>query len=197
MFDLVTWEDRLFSNTILLRLADAFKFDDKRIRLAVVRVFLLELYSRDKARSKQYRGILSKGRVQNHHELLTRVKVVLNGGDPEARSLALILLGCCAHFAKDSAQIRYLILSSLLSSHLSEVSAVYTLFSSQNVIFLMTILVYAVHLSSLYKCPYDERMFKKNFHPFSSLLRVSYLTQHHMSWIQKQIIFSIENKFHK
>ncbi|XP_011654519.1 uncharacterized protein LOC101204851 isoform X2 [Cucumis sativus] len=123
MFDLVTWEDRLFSNTILLRLADAFKFDDKHIRLAVVRVFLSELYSRDSSRSKQYQGILSKARVQNHHELLTRVKVVLNGGDPEARGLALILLGCWAHFAKDSAQIRYLIFSSLFSSHLSEVKA--------------------------------------------------------------------------
>ncbi|XP_038892420.1 uncharacterized protein LOC120081531 isoform X2 [Benincasa hispida] len=123
MFDLVTWEDRLFSNTILLRLADAFKFDDKYIRLAVVRVFLSELYSRDSARSKQYQGILSKARIQNHHELLSRVKVVLNGGDPEARALALILLGCWAHFAKDSAQIRYLIFSSMYSSHLSEVKA--------------------------------------------------------------------------
>lgn len=128
IFDLVTWEDRLFSNTILLRLADAFKFDDKHIRLAVVRVFLSELYSRDSTRSKQYKGILSKARVQNHHELLTRVKVVLNGGDPEDRALALILLGCWAHFAKDSAQIRYMIFSSLYSSHLWEVRLSYTFF---------------------------------------------------------------------
>lgn len=130
MFDLVTWEDRLFSNTILLRLAEAFKFDDKHIRHAVVRVFLSELYSRDKTRSKQYQGILSKARVQNHHELLTRVKVVLDGGDPESRALALVLFGCWAHFAKDSTQIRYLILSSLLSPHISEVSAVYIFLSS-------------------------------------------------------------------
>lgn len=158
MFDLVTWEDRLFSNTILLRLADAFKFDDKHIRLAVVRVFLSELHSRDRARNKKYQGILSKSRVQNHHELLTRVKVVLNGGNPEARALALILLGCWAHFAKDSAQIRYLILSSLVSSDISEVSGVYIFFSSHNV--LLKFLVYAVQQGSLYKCPsFDEIMF--------------------------------------
>ncbi|XP_022942067.1 uncharacterized protein LOC111447255 [Cucurbita moschata] len=123
MFDLVTWEDRLFSNTILLRLADAFKSDDKHIRVAVVKVFLSELNSRDRTKSKQYQGVLSKARVQNHHELLTRVKVVLGGGDPEARALALILLGCWAHFAEGSAQIRYMILSSMLSSHISEVKA--------------------------------------------------------------------------
>lgn len=133
MFDLVTWEDKLFSNTILLRLADAFKIDDKHIRLAVVRVFLSELYSRDSSRSKQYQGILSKARVQNPHELLTRVKVVLHGGDPEAKALALIVLGCWAHFAKDSAQIRYLIFYSLFSSHLSEVRLPYTIiFSAKN-----------------------------------------------------------------
>lgn len=122
MFGLVPGEDRLFANTILLRLADAFRLGDKHTKFAVVRIFLSEYRHRvKKKKSKGHKGILSKVRVQNQLELLTRVKVVFDTGDVESRALALALFGCWADFAKDSAQIRYLILSSLVSSHVLEV----------------------------------------------------------------------------
>lgn len=124
LFGLVPGEDRLFANTILLRLADAFKLGDKHTKLAVVRIFLSEYRNRDKKKNKGNKGILSKDRVHNQLELLTRVKVVFDTGDLESRALALALFGCWADFAKDSAQIRYLILSSLVSSHVFEVRSV-------------------------------------------------------------------------
>lgn len=123
MFGLVTGEDRLFANTILLRLADAFRFGDRETRVSIVKVFLLELKSRDnkKMKGRQYRGILSKDRVQNHVELLKRVKIVFDTGDVDSKALALALFGCWAPFAKDSAHIRYLILSSMISSDVLQV----------------------------------------------------------------------------
>ncbi|XP_061951660.1 uncharacterized protein LOC133674521 [Populus nigra] len=125
MFGLVTGEDRLFANTILLRLADAFRFGDRETRVSIVKVFLLELKSRDnkKMKGRQYRGILSKDRVQNHVELLKRVKIVFDTGDVDSRALALALFGCWAPFAKDSAHVRYLILSSMISSDVLQVQA--------------------------------------------------------------------------
>uniref|UniRef100_A0A2N9HEE1 Integrator complex subunit 7 N-terminal domain-containing protein n=1 Tax=Fagus sylvatica TaxID=28930 RepID=A0A2N9HEE1_FAGSY len=124
MFGLVPGEDRLFANTILLRLADAFRIGDKDTKLAVVKIFLSEYRHRNKRKkSNGNKGILSKARVQNHLELLTRVKVVFDTGDVESKALALALFGCWADFAKDSAQIRYLILSSVVSSHVLEVKA--------------------------------------------------------------------------
>ncbi|KAJ6731845.1 C1ORF73 PROTEIN [Salix purpurea] len=125
MFGLVPGEDRLFANTILLRLADAFRFGDRETRVSIVKVFLLELKSRDnkKMKGKLYRGILSKERVQNHVELLKRVKIVFDTGDVESKALALALFGCWAPFAKDSAHIRYLILSSMISSDVLQVQA--------------------------------------------------------------------------
>ncbi|KAJ6355156.1 hypothetical protein OIU77_005699 [Salix suchowensis] len=88
MFGLVPGEDRLFANTILLRLADAFRFGDRETRVSIVKVFLLELKSRDNKKMK----------------------------DVESKALVLALFGCWAPFAKDSAHIRYLILSSMISS---------------------------------------------------------------------------------
>ncbi|PNS94002.1 hypothetical protein POPTR_018G118800v4 [Populus trichocarpa] len=125
MFGLVTGEDTLFANTILLRLADAFRFGDRETRVSIVKVFLLELKSRDnkKMKGRQYRGILSKDRVQNHVELLKRVKIVFDTGDVDSKALALALFGCWAPFAKDSAHIRYLILSSMISSDVLQVQA--------------------------------------------------------------------------
>ncbi|XP_042484823.1 uncharacterized protein LOC122065096 isoform X3 [Macadamia integrifolia] len=122
MFGLVPGQDRLFANTILLRLAEAFRCGDKLTRLSVVKVFLSELGYRRK-RGKQYNGILARKRVPNHLELLRRVKIVFDTGDVEARELALCLFGCWADFAKESAEIRYVILSSLESCHISEVKA--------------------------------------------------------------------------
>lgn len=123
MFGLVPGEDRLFANTILLRLTEAFRLGDKYIRLSVLKVFLSELRRRNRKRSKSrsYNGILSKSMVDNPVELLTRVKTVFDSGDVESRAFSLILFGCWAEFAKDNGDIRYLILSCLVSSHVLEV----------------------------------------------------------------------------
>uniref|UniRef100_A0A803NG78 Integrator complex subunit 7 n=1 Tax=Cannabis sativa TaxID=3483 RepID=A0A803NG78_CANSA len=123
MFDLITGEDRLFSNAILLRLADAFNSGDQHIKLCVVKVFLMEYKQREKCHGRRYKGFLSKGRVWNRSELLSRVKVVFDNGDCDSKALALALFGCWADFAKDSSHIRYLVLSSLVSSQLLEVKA--------------------------------------------------------------------------
>ncbi|KAJ4979169.1 hypothetical protein NE237_009949 [Protea cynaroides] len=122
MFGLVPGQDRLFANAILLRLAEAFRGGDNLIRRSVVKVFFAELKYRRK-KGKQYNGILARKRVPNHLELLRRVKIVFDTGDVEARELALFLLGCWADFAKESAEIRFMILSSLESCHTSEVKA--------------------------------------------------------------------------
>ncbi|OVA09733.1 hypothetical protein BVC80_9101g272 [Macleaya cordata] len=122
MFGLVPGEDRLFANTILLRLADAFMSGDKHTRLCLLKVFLLEL-KHCRKKGKRYSGILAKQRVPNYLELLRRVKIVFDTGDVESRGLALRLLGCWADFAKDSAEVRYMILSSLGSCHVLEVKA--------------------------------------------------------------------------
>ncbi|GAV69226.1 hypothetical protein CFOL_v3_12727 [Cephalotus follicularis] len=124
MFGLVPGEDRLFANAILLRLADAFRLGDKNVRLSVARVFLAEFRQRrNRRKNKRIKGIVSKSRVHNHEELLRRVKVVFDTGDVESRALTLVLFGCWADFSKNSAQIRYVILSSLVSSHVLEVKA--------------------------------------------------------------------------
>ncbi|XP_057963438.1 uncharacterized protein LOC131154584 isoform X2 [Malania oleifera] len=122
MFGLVPGEDRLFANAILLRLADAFRSGDKQTRRCVVKVFLLELRRHGK-RSGRDNGILSKHRVDNQKELLRRIRIVFETGDIESRALALILFGCWADFATDSAEIRFLILSGLVSCHDFEVKA--------------------------------------------------------------------------
>ncbi|KAF8013294.1 hypothetical protein BT93_I1210 [Corymbia citriodora subsp. variegata] len=118
MYGLVPGEERLFANAILLRLADAFVSGDREIKHAVVRVFRR---LRGCGRKRSGEGILSKGRVSNPTEVLTRVKVVFDGGDVESRAMALVIFGCCADFAKDSAHVRYLVLSSLVSSEVLEV----------------------------------------------------------------------------
>ncbi|OMO80042.1 hypothetical protein CCACVL1_13200 [Corchorus capsularis] len=124
IFGLVPGEDRLFANTILLRLAHAFQFGDKDIRLSVVRIFLTYVrYDRNKKHRKQKRRTFLYGGVHNHAELLRRVKIVFDTGDVESRALALVLFGCWANFAKDSAEIRYIILSSMVSSTFLEVKA--------------------------------------------------------------------------
>lgn len=121
MFDLIPGEDRLFANTIFLRLADAFQFGDKLTRISIVKVFLSLVKHCRFRKSKRIRGILSKSRVHNYSELLRRVKVVFDTGDVESRTLALFMFGCWADFAKDSAQIRHLVLSGLVSSDVLEV----------------------------------------------------------------------------
>lgn len=123
MFGLVQGEDRLFANSILLRLADAFRFGDVPTRVCVLKVFLSEMRHRRK-KGKQYNGILAKQRVPNYTELLKRVKFVFDTGDVESRALSLRLLGCWADIAKDSAEIRYMILSTMESCHILEVRSV-------------------------------------------------------------------------
>ncbi|KAL2951131.1 hypothetical protein AAZX31_19G029800 [Glycine max] len=123
MFGLVPGEDKLFANTILLRLVDAFRGGDIETKLSVVRVFLSERKHRDKEKKKQCKGLLSEAKVANHLELLKRVKSVFDSGELKSKALALVLFGCWADFVKDNAQIRYLIFSSLVSPHDCEVRA--------------------------------------------------------------------------
>ncbi|KAG4958663.1 hypothetical protein JHK82_035366 [Glycine max] len=123
MFGLVPGEDKVFANTILLRLADAFRGGDIETKLSVVRVFLSERKHRDKEKKKQCKGLLSEARVANHLELLKRVKSVFDSGDLKSKGLTLVLFGCWADFVKDNAQIRYMIFSSLVSPHDCEVRA--------------------------------------------------------------------------
>ena len=111
MYGLVPGEERLFANTILLRLADAFVSGDREVKRALISVF-----QRLKRRCGCANGILSKARVSNPTELLKRMKVVFDGGDVESRAMALVMFGCWADFAKDSAHVRHLILSNLISS---------------------------------------------------------------------------------
>ncbi|KAL4600703.1 hypothetical protein ACB092_11G217200 [Castanea dentata] len=64
MFGLVPGEDRLFANTILLRLADAFRLGDKHTKLTIVQIFLTKYRHHDKKnKSRGNKGILSKARV--------------------------------------------------------------------------------------------------------------------------------------
>ncbi|KAK9098201.1 hypothetical protein Syun_025246 [Stephania yunnanensis] len=122
MFGLVPGEDKMFANAILLRLADAFRTGDKHTKISVLKIFLLEYRHRTK-KGNRYRGIFARESVPNYKEMLRRVKTVFDVGDVESRALALRLLGCWAHIAKDNADIRYMILSSLGSCHVLEVKA--------------------------------------------------------------------------
>ncbi|EOA15930.1 hypothetical protein CARUB_v10004024mg [Capsella rubella] len=122
LFGLLPEEDKLFSNTILLRLVDAFCVGDKLIKLAVVRVFMsMFKQSRRKNISESATWFLSKARVYNHLELLKRVKNVYDKGDTETKALALILFGCWRDFASEFAPVRFLIFTSMVSSHDLEV----------------------------------------------------------------------------
>ncbi|XP_033128978.1 uncharacterized protein LOC103857948 [Brassica rapa] len=122
LFGLVPEEDRLFLNTMLLRLVDAFCYGDKLVKVAVVRVFMSVFkLSRGKSKSECEIWFLSKAKVQNHLEMLKRVKSVYDKGDTEAKALALILFGCWRDFASEFAPVRFLIFTSLVSSHDLEV----------------------------------------------------------------------------
>lgn len=125
IFGLIPGEDKLFANAILLRLADAFKSGDKHMKICIVKIFMSELKQRRQLRSqgRKDEGILSNDKVDSCRELLTRIKIVFDSGDVEERALALVLFGCWAHIAKDSADVRYLILSSLWSMHILEAKA--------------------------------------------------------------------------
>lgn len=123
LFGLIPEEDRLFYNTILLRLVDAFCSGDELVKLAVVRVFMsMFKLSRGKNKSECATWFLSKARVHNHLEILKRVKDVYEKGDTEAKALALILFGCLRDFASEFAPVRYLIFTSMVSSHDLEVN---------------------------------------------------------------------------
>lgn len=119
LFGLIPGEDKLFANAILLRLADAFSSGDKHTKLCIVKVFLSGYKYRKKKRRND--GILSKNRLSNHLEVLRRVKMAFETGDVEVRAMVLVLFGCWADFAHDSTEIRYLILSSAVSSDVLEV----------------------------------------------------------------------------
>ncbi|XP_060193956.1 uncharacterized protein LOC132623242 [Lycium barbarum] len=125
IFGLTPGEDKLFANAVLLSLADAFRSGDKQMKLCIVKIFLSELKQRRRLRSegRKDEGILSKDNLDSCSELLTRIKIVFDSGNDEERALALALFGFWAHIAKDSADVRYLILSSLVSTHILEAKA--------------------------------------------------------------------------
>ncbi|KAH9328351.1 hypothetical protein KI387_000459, partial [Taxus chinensis] len=124
LFKLDYGQDRAFANSILLRLADAFRTGNNFVRFCVLKVFLLELKKRHcHENGNNYKGILAKERVPNHLEMVKRVKEVYKSGDIVARSLALQVLGCLADLAKDSAEIQRLIVDAIDSPYLLEVNA--------------------------------------------------------------------------
>ncbi|KAL2455153.1 ARM repeat superfamily protein [Abeliophyllum distichum] len=124
IFGLIPGEDKLFLNAIFLRLVDAFRLGDKDIKSCIINIFLSLRRKRRRSSVKDADcGILSKGKLENYMEFLRRVKVVFDTGDVEERSMALVLFGCWADFAKDVADIRYIVLSSLVSDDAYEVKA--------------------------------------------------------------------------
>ncbi|KAL0296451.1 UNVERIFIED_CONTAM: hypothetical protein Sradi_6697200 [Sesamum radiatum] len=154
MFGLIPGEDKLFLNAIFLRLADAFRLGNKQIKNGVVKLFL-----RMKKRKKRNgEGILSKGKLENYLELLIRVKEVFDKGDAEERALALLLFGCWAYFSKDYADIRYIILSSLVSGDVLEVRAIG--FSSVNLAYSLWFL--SVQLDYVWALDFSEESERKS-----------------------------------
>ncbi|KAL2537231.1 ARM repeat superfamily protein [Forsythia ovata] len=124
IFGLIPGEDKLFLNAIFLRLVDAFRLGDKDIKSCIIKIFLSLRRKRRRSSVKDADcGILSKGKLENCMEFLRRVKVVFDTGDVEERAMALVLFGCWADFAKDVADIRYIVLSSLVSDDAYEVKA--------------------------------------------------------------------------
>lgn len=123
MFGLIHGEEKLFANAILLRLADAFTSGTKQIKVSVVKLFLYLWKNCRKRGCSQVGRVMSKLSSTNRLEVLRRVKVVFDSGDPESRALSLTFFGCWAYIAKDRADIRYLVLSSLMSNEVVEVKA--------------------------------------------------------------------------
>ncbi|KAL8507175.1 hypothetical protein ACS0TY_017905 [Phlomoides rotata] len=119
VFGLIPGEDKLFLNAIFLRLVDAFRLGDTVIKKGIVKIFL----RMRKGKKRDGEGILSKGKLDNHVEFLRRVKEVFDTGDVEERALSLLLFGCWACFSKDCVDIRYILLSSLVSDDVREVKA--------------------------------------------------------------------------
>lgn len=122
LFKLDSGQDRAFVNSILLRLADAFRTGNNFTRLCIEKALILEFKSRHCSERDGYKGILTKERMPNHLEMLKRVKEVVNSGDVAARALALRVLGCLADLAKDRADIHRLIIDAMDSPYLLEVS---------------------------------------------------------------------------
>lgn len=117
MFGLIPEEDKLFLNAILLCLADAFSSGDKQTKECVVRIFM-KIKRRG---NRDADGIFSKEMFENQLELLSRVKQVFDEGDTEERALSLRLFGCWAYFARDCPDVRYIVLSRLVTGDVLEV----------------------------------------------------------------------------
>lgn len=116
MFGLIPEEDKLFLNAILLCLADAFSSGDKQTKKCVVRIFM-----KIKRGNRGAEGIFSNEMFENQLELVRRVKEVFDEGDTEERALSLRLFGCWAYLAKGCPDVRYVVLSSLVSGDVLEV----------------------------------------------------------------------------
>ncbi|KAL8151611.1 hypothetical protein V2J09_021419 [Rumex salicifolius] len=122
MFGIDHGEERLFADAILFRLADAFCSGDQDTKIHIVKIFLSEMKHHDIKRREGH-GIFSKMSSDNHIEILKRIRVALDDGNIESKALTLVLFGCWSEIAKDFPEIRYEILSGLLSSHDMEVKA--------------------------------------------------------------------------
>lgn len=92
----------------------------------MLKIFLLELKQLEEM-NKGYKGILSKERLSNSSEILTKLKSVFYSGGFEEKELSLRMFGCMADVSKDSFVIRSLVLSSLDSSDDREVSLYFLL----------------------------------------------------------------------
>ncbi|CAM6129971.1 unnamed protein product [Calypogeia fissa] len=152
LFKLEPGQDRMFANAILLRLADTFRSGNNFVRVCVLKALMLEFKGRgwigerfagdnseksfvsknlthkggSRARRK-FRsgdeGLLTKKRIENHAEMLKRVKSVIVSGDPTSRALAIRVLGCLADLSKDSVDVRNIVLQAVHSPHRQEVTA--------------------------------------------------------------------------
>ncbi|MQL96479.1 hypothetical protein Taro_029160 [Colocasia esculenta] len=122
MYGLVPGEERSFANTILMRLADAFRSGDNCVRARILKIFLSEM-RHIKQKGRSYDGLLTKQRLPNYLELLKRVRLVFDTDDVKARALSLRLLGCWAPLTHDNADVRCIILSRLRSGNVLEVKA--------------------------------------------------------------------------
>jgi integrator complex subunit 7 len=110
-FGVLPEEARVFSETMLLRLAAEFRTADGALRASIVRCLL----------AAGGCGALAGAHVAEPDELFRKVKVVYDTGSARDRALALRMFGCLASIVKDSVHIRALILTSLGASTALEV----------------------------------------------------------------------------
>lgn len=123
LYKLDAGQDKMFTNAMVQRLAEAFRTGTNATRVCILKVFLLvskgSKHSKDPAGS----GLLRKERIANYPEVLRRVKAVMDSGDATARALALRMIGCLGEIAADSVDIHRHVIEALESPHQKEVNS--------------------------------------------------------------------------